>query len=1285
MQLRFLTKSHGNEEFESKLSSLAKTIAESKKACELRNTEIPNSFHYPKILPFAEKAPDIVSALRKHQVLVVAGDTGSGKTTQLPKICLEAGYGRKGLIGHTQPRRLAAVSVANRVAEELGVKLGEGVGYQIRFNERLSANSFLKIMTDGILLTEIQQDRYLNKYEVIIIDEAHERSLNIDFLLGYLKWLLKRRDDLKLVITSATIDVEKFSAHFDDAPIIQVSGRTYPVEVRYAPVNQADNDSDNADQQIQGIIDAVSEIETDDKRRGELSGDILVFLSSEREIRETASALRKQRLQDTEILPLYSRLRHSEQVRIFQPHSGRRVVLSTNVAETSITVPGINYVIDTGLARISRYSLQNKVQRLPIEAVSQASANQRKGRCGRVADGVCIRLYSESDFNGRAQFTDPEILRTNLASVILRMQYLRLGDVADFPFLEPPATKAINDGYKLLIELNALDTNRKLTAVGKQMARLPVDPKYARMLVAANSERALSELLIIVSALSIQDPREMGGENRQQAAAQQERFQHSESDFLGLVNLWQEYEKERQQLSQGQLRKYCKKHYLSFMRMREWRELHRQLLLACQQLGFKLNKDAGRYDSVHKAIISGSLNQIAVRFEGQMYSGSRNKRFKLLSNSVLSTKQSKWIVTGDQIETTQTFASLAAKIQPEWVEEKALHLVKREYFEPHWSKRQQRVIVFEKVSLYGLVIIEKNPLPFSPIDQSQARELFIREGLVPEEVDINPKLGKFLEENRLFLDELARQEDKIRKPEHFVSENDIARFYEERIPSSVSSTKTLADWLKSADKGQRENLCMTMEALFGVGGEKQTENPGLHFPDSTPQTRNPLKIDYLFEPGHERDGATIEIPLAILPQVVQADIDWAVPGIVKEKCVALLKALPKSLRKNFIPVSGFVDEVVPQMIPGETDFLAALIAQIKRVKKIDIARSQFSETSLPNHLRIKVRVVGPQGEEVGFGENIKELQESLVTQAADQISDKPENSPIHSIEQDNLKDWDIGELPRHVEIGKDLVLIRYPALDDNENSVAVRLFAEESTANAAHQDGLTRLFILRTNQQRRMLAKQFAQFVKKNALLLPPELRGIEEESVTACYKKAFGVMSEHIRSKEEFEKCLNSGKQTLFQYAQELEVLLQTVLESRNSIRLLTQKLKDKSLSYVILDIEGQLAALFAKGFLKNTDWQWLKQYPRYLKAVIHRLDKAPHLGPKDMAFSEELNEYWRRYTEICDQGHMAAREEIDRFRWMIEEYRVSLFAQSFGTQIPVSAKRLDKAFEALAMRIEQ
>ncbi len=1204
----------------------------------------------------------------------MAGDTGSGKTTQLPKICVEAGLGRRGLIGHTQPRRLAAASVATRIAEEMSAELGAGVGYQIRFNEKISPRTFLKIMTDGILLAEIQQDKFLNRYEVIIIDEAHERSLNIDFLLGYMKILLRKRKDLKLIITSATIDVEKFSQHFNNAPIVTVSGRTFPVEVRYSPPESLAESGDSTELQYRAIVEAVREIQNEDLRSKTISGDILVFLSTERDIRETAQILRKQKFRDTEILPLYARLRQSEQQRIFQSHSGRRIVLSTNVAETSITVPGINYVVDTGVARISRYSLQNKVQRLPIEAISQASADQRKGRCGRVANGICIRLYSEQDFVSRPRFTDPEILRTNLASVILHMQHLRLGDVADFPFLEPPAPKAINEGFKLLIELNALNTDRSLTAAGKKMAVLPVDPKYARMLITADSERCLSEMLIIVSALSIQDPREIAAENRQQAREKLAQFGHQDSDFIELVNLWNAYESQRQSLSQGQLRKYCKQHFLSFMRMREWREVHRQLLLACQQLGLRVNREPAAYAAVHKSMISGSLNQVAVRSEGKLYQGSRNKRFSLFPGSALANKQTKWIVTGDQIETSQTFATAAAKIQPEWVEEKALHLVKREYFDPHWSQKQQQVMAYEKVTLYGLTLIEKRPVPYAGIDGEKARELFIREALVPGTVDIQSDI---LDHNKAFLSELERQEEKIRRPDFLVSDSDVARFYEQRLPAEVSSTKDLQGWLGSDSEQVKENLRMDAEKLL-KGDSLGTF--AADYPDHAAVQHNKLSIQYSFEPGQSRDGATIDVPVSILAQLTQADIDWAVPGIIREKCIALIKSLPKSQRKNFIPVSGFVDEIVTQMVPGESTLLQALQSQIRRLKRIDIPSTEFDEDGLPAYLKNKVRVVDASGNELAVGADLEVLRETMKGQLQTQvqITAKP-RAKIHQIERSDIKDWDMETLPEQIKIGEELILLRYPALVDELDSVSVRLFADPAEALITHKNGLMRLFMLRTNQQYKMLRKQFAQFLRTNPLLVPAMMPAFEEQAVNACYRTAFAVDDSAPRSRAAFNESLQSGKQSLFSIAAEIEQCLLAAFKVRRDILLRLESRASGDPEHLLDDLRQQLDQLFQPDFLVRTRWKWLSQFPRFLRAVQLRLEKSPHLGPKDAENTEEIGRYWRKYQALCDLRHTESEAEIDLIRWMIEEYRVSLFAQSLGTSLPISQKRLDKQLESL------
>lgn len=1270
---------------ESSLSALEKAIAKSQRACEKRRAAIPAKLSYPEDLPVSGRAAEIVTLLGRHQVLIVAGDTGSGKTTQLPKVCLEAGFGVRGLIGHTQPRRLAALSVAARIAQEIGTEPGVGVGSQIRFKDNTSDVSYLKLMTDGILLAEIQQDKFLNKYEVLIIDEAHERSLNIDFLLGYLKQLLVRRRDLKLIVTSATIDVEKFSAHFDDAPIVAVSGRTYPVETRYAPLIENGDDQLDDDVQIDGIIKAVTEITQDDRQKGKSSGDILVFLSSEREIRATATKLRKQKYRDVEVLPLYGRLRYSEQAKIFKPGRGRKIVLATNVAETSITVPGINYVIDTGFARISRYSLQSKVQRLPIEAISQASANQRKGRCGRMADGVCIRLYSENDFNSRPEFTDPEITRTNLASVILRMKQLRLGEVTDFPFLEAPESKAINEGIKLLIELDALNPSRQLTPSGKIMAMLPVDPRYARMLITASSQHCLRELLIIVSCLSVQDPREISSENRQLAMQQLSEFDHPDSDFLALVNLWEDYEKKRQDLSQGQLRRHCKKYFLSYMRMKEWREIHHQLLLSCQHLGLRVNKSQGDYGAIHKSLISGSLNQIAKRIDGRNFRGNRNKSFSLFSTSVLASKGAKWIVTGDQIETSQTFATQAAKIQPEWVEEMALHLVKREHFEPHWSKKHQQVMAYEKVQLYGLVIIEKSLISYGEIDPKVANELFIQEGLVAEQISTHLE---FYQKNLDLLSSLAKQEEKMRRPDLLVSDRDVAAFYAARIPDHISSTQGLTSWLNKQGKAVERSLIMTPDTLI----RSDAAAAAMHsFPDAAAVHKNKLRLDYVFEPGSEADGATLEVPLAMMSQLQQADLDWAVPGNIVEKCTALIKGLPKSRRKNFIPVKAFVEQACNQMSNSDGDIVAALLAQIRNLKGLELQRQEFEQVRLPAHLSTKIRVLSADGSEIAFAETIEQAKAQLAEAG---ILQNAANSPAsgdhnhsagedsgynHPLEIAGVKDWDFEDLPEQVEIGESLRLIRFPALVDDGDTVSVRLFSDRLLAQEKNLEGLVKLFQLRSIQQHRQLQKRFTRLADALVLKAPFPLEQFAEDAIWASYIAAFRLQDSVPRSAETFRQRLESGKGKILAVADTIESLFVKVVDAHFEIRRSLTEIKKGDLAYVAEDVEAQLARLIHENFLSETGLIWFTEYPRFLKAVATRLAKVPHMGDKDRPNTELLCHYQLKFDGLAEKAGENNKEELHTLRWMLEEFRVSLFAQKLGTRIPVSEKRIGKQIEKL------
>ena len=1252
-----------------KAQVLADDLEKSINLCKVRADKIPKKIQYPPELPVSGKSKEIIRAILSNQVVILSGDTGSGKTTQLPKICLDAGFGRKGLIAHSQPRRLAATSVARRIAEELNSELGDLVGFKIRFNDHVKETSCIKLMTDGILLSEIQNDRYLTRYDVIIIDEAHERSLNIDFLLGFLKGLLKKRPDLKVIITSATIDVEKFSAHFDGAPIISVEGRTYPVETIYSPVIYEEEKGISL---LDGILSNLRLICNKDAKNKIISGDILVFLSSEREIREAARAIRKINLRDTEVLPLYAKLRSAEQAKIFKSHSGRRVVLSTNVAETSITVPGIKYVIDSGLARISRYSTLTKVQRLPIEAISQASANQRKGRCGRLEDGICIRLYTENDFGSRPLFTDPEIKRTNLAAVILRMYALRLGNVDEFPFLECPERKAINEGFKLLIELNALTSKRELTNIGFQMATLPVDPKLATMLITANSLDCLKEVSIVVAMLSVQNPQEEATGRQKNASEKSDIFNNQDSDFMNFIQLWNEFEIKRLSYTHAQLKKYCKANHLSFIRMREWREVHNQLVLNCRKLGFKLNKKSGSYTAIHKSIIVGSLNQIAMKTEGTHYIGNRNKKFIISKSSVIAKNTPKWIVSGELIETSKTFASIAAKINPEWVLSMAPHLVKKEIFEPHWSKIKQRVQAYEKVRLYGLVIIERAVINFSDINQAEARSIFITEGLVRGALSTK---AEFYINNQNLLLILEKEEEKLRRPEIIVSENEIVRFYEERIPGYVNSTAELEKWLMLAPEDDVNSLFMTRENLM-ISDSAKIRNE--YYPNEVLINKNRLSIDYVFDPKSSKDGATIEVPIQIMNQITQQDIDWAVPGIIREKCITLLKGLPKKIRKKIIPISAFVDEILPQMSASNGDILSNLSTQLLAKKRIEIQRDELKNVDLPAHLVVKIQIRDISRNKYEVRNSIDEFTHKSYG-VYEEVTNKVVMPQSHPIEKSNLLDWSFNELPERLEIGNEVILVRYPALVDNKSSVAIKLFADEQEAINHNNLGLVRLYMLKSIQQRNLLRKRFVRFEKENALIIPHHFSNIVNQAISASYMNAFNVIHETPRTRKEYLELLNNGKSKLYACGEDIVKVLVKIFRLRFDIIKDLGKSNDPRFGYFKEDIETQLDNLVDNELLLNINLERLKHFPRYLKAIMVRLGKFPHIGKNDLNYTQEIAKYWNKYSELIERKDPAKLDKLNSLRWMIEEYRVSLFAQYLGTEFPISAKRLDRQFELL------
>ena len=1225
---------------------------------DLRVQSIPGEISLPAELPISRHALEIERLLSRNQVIIVAGDTGSGKTTQLPKICLRAGLGRRGMIGHTQPRRLAAMSVATRISEELGTRPGEGVGVQVRFDERVSAKTYLKLMTDGILLAEIQRDRHLKNYQALILDEAHERSLNIDFLLGYLKLILPRRKDLKLIVTSATLDVERISAHFDAAPIVQVTGRSYPVEILYRPLAQLAADVAEEERQMTAIAEAVTALDSYG------AGDILVFLSSEKEIRETAAFLRKLRLPNTEILPLYSRLRVAEQQRIFARHAGRRIVLSTNVAETSLTVPGIHFVIDSGFARISRYSLQRKLLRLPIEPVSKASAEQRMGRCGRLADGVCVRLYSEQDFLSRPEFTDPEIKRSNLASVILRMSALRLGRPESFPFLDTPEQKSINDGRRLLQELGALTATGSLTRTGRMLAELPLEPQLGRMLVAASELGCLGEMLIIVSALSL-------GELWESASGRQHdekrgEFAHPDSDFLGLLTLWERCENER--ASQSQLRRFCGKYGLSFQRVREWREIHRQLLATCRRLGRKLNRGNAEYAEVHRALVSGSLNQVARHHDGRIYLGSRNRKLALAPGSVLARKNARWIVTSEWIDTARTFASMAARIKPEWVIEFAGALLRKEYGEPFWSADRQQVMGYEKIILYGLPLREKIPVDYGKLDPASARDIFLDQALVQEQIRSK---ADFLEKNREFLEQLRKQEEKFRRPELVVNEREIQFFYEQRIPDSVMSTRTLELWLAEDPVERNRSLEMKRAGLFRGKGLAELQR---QFPDQIKLQNNVLPVDYVFQPGSSRDGATLRVPVDLLAQLSVADLDWAVPGLVREKCIALIRGLPKNQRRNFIPVPDFIDRVLPRMQRSDGELIDSLLRQMNQSGGRIADRWELLQVELPGHLQTRLQVIDQQGQTLAEGNDLEELRKRFAGRVPASLKQQ------HPLERSRMRDWELDELPESVQIGAEVVLLRYPALKDGVDSVSAVLLDSRQEALAVSRRGAMRLFMLRTVARRNALRKRFLRFRNANAarILLVPGLREVDEDAVVACYLEAFGLERDIPRSRRAFTESLERNGPKLSALADELEAILARLLEQTHDIRRRLATLPEEPLHYVRADVQQQLEHLFLPKFLPHTGFTWLRHFPRYLEGIQARLEKLPFFGPGDEKSTREVAYYWDRFEQLRSFGGDSGA--MRNLRWSIEEFRVSRFAQRLGTSLPVSRERLEKQIANLA-----
>ncbi|CAH0525932.1 ATP-dependent RNA helicase HrpA [Vibrio hippocampi] len=1247
---------------------IAADIAQSMMVAQQRENHKPK-ISYPELLPVSQKKQDIADAIANHQVVIVAGETGSGKTTQLPKICAELGRGKFGLIGHTQPRRLAARSVANRIAEEMESNLGDFVGYKVRFNDQISDQTQVKLMTDGILLAEIQHDRYLNQYDTIIIDEAHERSLNIDFILGYLRELLPKRPDLKVIITSATIDPERFSNHFNNAPIIEVSGRTYPVDTRYRPLS-GDDDTDR--DQLEGIFDAVDEL------CDEGLGDILIFMNGEREIRDTADALNKRNLKDTEVVPLYARLSAGEQNKIFQSHRGRRIVLATNVAETSLTVPGIKYVIDPGTARISRYSYRTKVQRLPIEPISQASANQRKGRCGRVEEGICIRLYSEEDFESRPEFTDPEILRTNLASVILQMTAIGLGDIEAFPFVEAPDKRNIQDGVRLLEELGAIndkvkDPRKRLTTMGRQLAKLPIDPRLARMVLEAPRLGCLKEVMVIASALSIQDPRERPSDKQQSSDDKHKRFFDKESDFITFVNLWDYVQGKQKELSSNQFRKQCKQDFLNYLRVREWQDVYFQIHQAMREMDGKLNQEAADYQSIHTALLVGLLSHVGVKDqEKNDYQGARNARFHIFPGSGLFKKQPKWIISAELVETSKLWGRIVAKIQPEWIEPVAKHLIKRSYSEPHWSKKRAAVMAHEKVMLYGVPIVPKRLVNYGPIDAVISRGIFVRSALV--EGDWETKHA-FFKQNRKLLQEVEELEHKSRRRDILVDDDELFNFYDQRVGTEVVSGRHFDTWWKKASANDSELLNFEKEMLFRGDASHVTE---LDYPNFWHQAGFKLKLSYQFEPGEDNDGVTVHIPLPILNQIEPQGFDWQIPGLREELIISLIKALPKSLRKNFVPAPNYAQAFLARVTPMEMPLLDALEKELRRMTGTEVLREDWNLEQIPDHLKITYRAVDHRNRKLKEHRDLYELKESLKEKVQQTLSKVADDD----IEQQGLHTWSFGSLPKvYAQKRGGFDVKAYPALVDNKDSVEIKLFETEAEQELVMREGQRRLILLNVPSPIKYLHANLPNKSKLGLYFNPyGRVMDLIDDCIACGVDKLIEQQGGLVWQDDKFEALKEHVRaelgDTVVDIAQQVETILTTAFQ-------INKKLKgrvDLAMAFALSDIKAQIEGLIFRGFATECGWQRLPDILRYLKAIERRMEKLPIDPNRDRVHLLKVESVTQNYKELLNKipKGMKVPDNVKQIRWMIEELRVSYFAQQLGTPYPVSDKRVINAIDA-------
>ncbi|BBZ20050.1 ATP-dependent RNA helicase HrpA [Mycolicibacterium gadium] len=1267
-----------------KLRPIADQIAAGEGLIATRLAAVP-AIAYPD-LPVSARRDEIAKAIIDHQVVIVAGETGSGKTTQLPKICLELGRGIRGTMGHTQPRRLAARTVGQRIADELGTPLGEAVGYTVRFTDQASDRTLLKLMTDGILLAEIQRDRRLLRYDTLILDEAHERSLNIDFLLGYLRELLPRRPDLKVIVTSATIEPERFAAHFGGAehgpsggaPIVEVSGRTYPVEIRYRPLEVAvaadeSDDPDDPDHEVvrtelrdqtEAIVDAVDELSA------EPPGDVLVFLSGEREIRDTAEALRH--LKNTEVLPLYARLPTAEQQRVFQPsQSARRIVLATNVAETSLTVPGIRYVVDPGTARISRYSRRTKVQRLPIEPISQASAAQRAGRSGRTAPGVCIRLYSEEDFESRPRYTDPEILRTNLAAVILQMAALNLGDIETFPFLDPPDRRSIRDGVALLQELGAFDANGAITDIGRRLAQLPVDPRLGRMILQAEEEGCVREILVLAAALSIPDPRERPADREEAARQKHARFADENSDFISYLNLWRYLGEQRKELSGNALRRMCREEFLHYLRIREWQDLTGQLRSIARDLGIRESDDHEPADParLHAALLAGLLSHVGLREgESRDFQGARNVKFVLAPGSVLTKRPPRWIVVADLVETSRLYGRIAARIQPETVERIAGDLVQRTYSEPHWDAQRGAVMAYERVTLFGLPLVPRRRVGYATVEPEVARELFIRRALV--EGDWQTR-HHFFRDNARLRAELTELEDKARRRDLLVGDDEVFAFYDARVPANSVSAKHFDAWWKKQRHKTPDLLTLTRDDLL------RKDDAAVEGPDTWQADELSLPLTYRFEPGAEDDGVTVHVPVEVLARLDGDEFSWQVPALREELITALIKSLPKDLRRNFVPAPDTARAVLASIAPDGEPILQALQRELHRLTRVLVPIDAFDLDKLPPHLRVTFAVES-DGKEVARGKDLEALQ----TQLAAPIRRAVAEAVAGELERTGLRTWpdDLDELPRTVERASGAHAVRgFPALVDTGGAVDIRVFPTEAEQAAAMVPGIRRLLRLDAPSPVKSLERE-----------LDPRARLVlganPDGSLTALLDDCADAATDRLApvpvwTRADFAALRGRVAEQLLPTTRAILGQVERVLAAAHDVDLALPATPPPTQADAIADIRDQLARLMPKGFVTATGATRLTDLTRYLTAINRRLERLPHAVGADRERMQRVHDVQDALDDLIGalSPTRAGADDIRDIALQIEELRVSLWAQQLGTPRPVSEKRIYRAIDAV------